>query len=141
MNAFNRVNLIKKVAVLLAVTSISSLISLPVLAQSSPRPTVFSEAPYNRQDGAKPKPHGKKHGKHPGKHEHGGPGHPGKHEHGGPGHPPGDRGPKHPPRPGAGQPPRDRSSQRPNRPDERRLDNRAPGDLEYRPNNNRQPGS
>ncbi len=97
MNAFNRVNLIKKVAVLLAVTSISSLISLPVLAQSSPRPTIFSEAPYNRQDGAKPKPPGKKHGKHPGKHEHGGPGHPGKHEHGGPGHPPGDRGPKHPP--------------------------------------------
>jgi|GEM_PF-6615198 len=125
MNAFNRVNLIKKVAVLLAVTSISSLISLPVLAQSSPRPTVFSEAPYNRQDGAKPKPPGKKHGKHPGKHDHGGPGHPGKHDHGGPGHPP-----------------RDRSSQRPTRPDEpRRLDNRAPGDLEYRPNNNRQPGS
>jgi len=138
MNAFNRVNLIKKVAVLLAVTSISSLISLPVLAQNRPRPTVFSEAPYNRQDGAKPKPPGKKHGKHHGKHDHGGPGHP-------PGH-----GPKHPLRPGAGhppgdrmgpeQPPRDRDDQRP-RPDQRRLDNRAPGDLEYRPNNNRQPGS
>ncbi|BAZ40200.1 hypothetical protein NIES4101_61610 [Calothrix sp. NIES-4101] len=48
MNLFNRITLLKKLAVLAVATGISFLISMPVLAQTNPRPSIFKEFPYNR---------------------------------------------------------------------------------------------
>lgn len=48
MNKLTRTSLSKKLAVLMTVTGVSSLISLPVMAQLNPRPGIFNEPPYNR---------------------------------------------------------------------------------------------
>lgn len=48
MNLFNRITLLKQLAVLAVATNISFLISIPALAQTNPRPSIFKEFPYNR---------------------------------------------------------------------------------------------
>jgi hypothetical protein len=48
MNLFNRVTLLKKLAILVFATGISFLISIPVFAKTNPRPSIFKEFPYNR---------------------------------------------------------------------------------------------
>ena len=62
--ARNRTSLLKKVAVLVAVTGVSSLITLPALAQLNPRPSIFNEPTYNRS--YRPRPgHEPRHGPRP----------------------------------------------------------------------------
>ena len=54
MNTLNYTSLIKKLAVLLAVTGVSGSISLPVLAQVNPHPSIFNEPPYNQSYSPRP---------------------------------------------------------------------------------------
>ena len=64
MNETNRTSLSKKFVVLMTVTGISALISLPVMAQLNPRPRSFDEPPYSRPRSPlahKPKHHRPKH--------------------------------------------------------------------------------
>jgi len=56
MDSLNLTSLIKKVAVLVAVTGVTSLISLPVLAQLNPHPSIFNEPPYHRSYSQRPGP-------------------------------------------------------------------------------------
>ncbi len=70
MNALNRASLLKKLALLVAITGISSSISIPVLAQTNPRPSIFNEPPYNRsypRPGHRPKHGPRHHGHGPGR--------------------------------------------------------------------------
>ncbi len=60
MNKLTRTSALKKLAVLMTVTGVSSLISLPVMAQLNPRPRIFDEPPYNRLQ-SPPKHHHPKH--------------------------------------------------------------------------------
>lgn len=55
MNTLNHTSLIKKLAVLVAVTGVSGSISLPVLAQVNPHPSIFNEPPYNHSYSPRPR--------------------------------------------------------------------------------------
>jgi hypothetical protein len=55
MDKLKRKTWIEKLAVLIAVTGVSFLISIPVFAQLNPHPSIFKEAPYNRFQRQRPK--------------------------------------------------------------------------------------
>jgi hypothetical protein len=55
MDTLKRKTLIETLAVLITVTGVSFLISIPVLGQLNPHPSIFKEAPYNRSHRQRPK--------------------------------------------------------------------------------------